>query len=159
MRSLIPVVGMLVLIGCGGQEGGPGVMRKSHASARILLKENTGCKSRTVPPTHVLLKGEEDTIVWTIKQQGNCLPNGTELVIKWVEIDPMNPTNKTVITDLAKVPTKCLEISTDKNGDKREISCELQDNVPVATFSYQVYLRKNGTDTVIEDPDVEIVMF
>jgi hypothetical protein len=163
MRSLIPILGLLSFTAClaVGPAGPPGPgAAKVHASARILLKENAGCKSRTIPKSHILLKDDEDEIVWDIKQQGNCLPGDTQLVLKWVDIDPMDPSKKTVITDRTKVPTECLEINTKDNGNKSKISCKLRADVTIdKKFAYQVYIRANGVDTVIEDPDVEIIMF
>jgi hypothetical protein len=153
MRLLLAIIGMSVLVACIGGSGGGGT-RGTHASARILLKKvNSECKSRTVPPSHVMLKGEEDEIVWQIRVKDGCLDGETHLVIKWV--DAM----KNPITDPAKVPTKCLEINTKDNGNKSRIHCDLRDDVPEGKYAYQVYLRVGSSDTVIEDPDVEIVMF
>lgn len=152
MRVLVRVIVASIVMGtsagCVAWFGAPGPgARGNHAAARILIKKESGvCKSRTIPKTHVLLKGEETQILWDIRDKGNeCLPNGTELVLKWV--------------NSAKNPTTCDVITTAANGNKNRISCDLKDTAIGDGYVYKVYLRKNGTDTEIEDPDVEIVMF
>lgn len=162
MRSLMPIVGVLFLIGCGGGPGaigGGGVAPlANHPPMRILVKkfDGTKCTSRTQPRSDVLVKDDTDELVWDIKIKDGCLPDGTELVIKWV--DGM----KAPISDPTKTPTldTCLEITTDKHGNKSKISCKLRSGVTLnQRFSYDLFLRTSGSDTKIEDPDVEIIMF
>ena len=147
LRRLMPALLMMIaIVGCAGFLGGGGSARGAHARVRILLKKTEGvCKSRTIPKSHAVLKGEEDEIVWDIKVKDECLADA-DLVLKWV-----------VST---KNPTECSEISTATHGNKSRIQCDLVDDPVVDTgYDYKVYLRKGGTDTLIEDPDVEIVMF
>ena len=147
LRKLLPALLLLIaIVGCATLGGGGGA-RGAHARVRILLKkDNEGnCKSRTIPMSHAVVKGEEDEILWDIKVKDNCLAD-SDLVLKWV-----------VST---KNPTQCSEISTATNGNKSRIECDLVDDPVVGGgYDYKVYLRKSGTDTLIEDPDVEIVMF
>ena len=147
LRRLMPALFMLIaIVGCAGLLDGGGSARGAHARVRILLKKDGEvCKSRTIPKSHAVLKGEEDEIVWDIKVKDECLADA-DLVLKWV-----------VST---KNPTKCPEISTATHGNKSRIRCDLLDDPAVGPgYEYKVYLRKGGMDTLIEDPDVEIVMF
>ena len=162
MRSLMPIVGVLFLIGCGSDQGAMGgggaggpALRGNSPSARILLRKDGTCKSRTVPPSHILIKDDDEDISWDLKVKDQCLDGDTHLVIKWHD----GTTAKTVITDPAKVPTTCLEINTKDHGNKNHISCKLRNPAPVGKFFYNVYLRNGTSDTLIEDPDVEIIMF
>lgn len=149
----LAIVSALGFASCAG--GGNPRIAGHHASARILIKKvGNDCKSRTIPKSHVLIKDEETEIVWDLKAKDGCLDGDTQLVLKWVD------GVKGVITDPTKVPTECLEVNTVEHGNKSKISCKLRSGVPVDTkFAYQVYLRKAGNDTVIEDPDVEIITF
>lgn len=163
MKSLIPTVGLLFLLGCNGGPGamgggGDGEPRVNHPPLRILLKkfDGTNCTSRTQPPSDILVITDTDEIVWDIKIKDGCLPDGTDLVIKWVD------ESKALITDANKTPTldDCLEIRTDKHGNKSKISCKLRAGVTLnQKFRYELYLRTGGSDKRIEDPDVEIIMF
>jgi hypothetical protein len=127
--------------GCG-QQAQP--LRKSHAAARILVKKdaNGDCKSRTIPKHHMLLKDDEDEIVWDIKVKDGCLANA-DLVLKWTAMNP----------------TACAEVSTAANGSRSTIRCDLASYTLNTPYDYKIYLRANGSDTLIEDPDVEIVEF
>ncbi|MDP2320005.1 MAG: hypothetical protein Q8O42_11795 [Acidobacteriota bacterium] len=150
MRRACTVSAFAIVIaltaGCGvTQQQQPG--RKSHAAARILVKKDGdgNCKSKTIPRNHMLLKNDENEVVWDIKVKDGCLANA-ELVLKW--IDP------------ARNPTACAEVSTTANGNKSKIRCDLDTYALNTRYEYQVYLRKAGAaDDPIEDPDVEIVEF
>lgn len=148
MRSTGPVLALAIAIaltaGCGGTQVQP--LRKSHAAARILLKKDGdgNCKSKTIPRNHMLLKGEEDEVVWDIKVKDGCLANA-ELVLKWKVA--------------ARNPTTCAEVSTTANGNKSRIRCDLSTYTLNTRYEYAVFLRAGGVDTEIEDPDVEIVEY
>lgn len=137
-----------VAAACGqAQPSGGGAMnRGTHASARILVKKDGGgvCKSRTIPKSHVIIKGDEDEIVWDLKVKDGCLASA-DLVLKW--------------TLSTKNPTTCTEVSTAANGNKSRIRCNLATDALGTGYDYKVYLRVGGVDTLIEDPDVEIVEF
>jgi hypothetical protein len=155
MRVLIRLVilvatTVVAFAACGGSGGGNtngAGARKSHAAARILIKKDGGvCKSRTIPQHHMLLKDDENEIVWDVKVKDGCLSD-SDVVLKW--------------TVAGKNPTTCNEISSADSGQsKTRLHCDLTTTFDVNyPYVYKVYLRKGGVDTVIEDPDVEIVTF
>ena len=142
---VLPVLALAVVAAaCGAFEmqGGKG----AHHKLRITVYKNGEgkCISRTVPKHHEVIIPDEDEIVWEIKEKDNCL-EGKNLVIKWTT---GNATN-------------CSEITTDKNGNKNQIQCDLGSGaVKDSHHVYKLYLRPaSGPDELIEDPDVDIVMF
>lgn len=144
LKFIPAIVALMAVAGCARSQ--PEIMA-AHARVRVLVKkDNAGvCKSRTIPKSHAVLKGEETEIVWDIKVKDNCLDD-SHLVLKWV--------------DARKNPTICAEVSTSANGNKTRIRCNLVADPVVGTgYDYKVYLRKGTEDILIEDPDVEIVMF
>lgn len=148
MRSALTVSAFAVVVtlaaGCGVVQQQQ--QKKSHAAARIMVKKDGSgdCKSKTIPRNHMLLKDEEDEVVWDIKVKDGCLASA-ELVLKW--------------KDAARNPTTCAEVSTTANGNKSRIRCDLSTYTLNTRYEYAVFLRAGGVDTEIEDPDVEIVEF
>jgi hypothetical protein len=151
VRIIFVVAVMVSLAGCGGNgtQGGtpePDAGRH-HARARILIKEDSGgvCVTRTVPNSHAVIKGEEDEIIWDIKVKDGCYPDH-DFVLKW-KVAGRNPTT-------------CTEIaSTDTGSSRQRLKCDLDPSAADGSYGYDVYVRKDGVDTRIEDPDVEIVTF
>lgn len=143
-RALAVAVMFAALAACGTQPGG--ALRKGgHHKIRVVIKKDNGvCKSRTIPKHHEVLIPDEDQLIWDIKDRDNCL-NAHDLVIKWTSGNA----------------TSCAEITTKANGNKTEIKCDLGSGAVAGSHhEYKLYLRdSSNADTLLEDPDVDIVMF
>lgn len=140
MRALMPIVVMLLIVGCGGRNDNPGILGGHHAKVRILVKKVGGvCKTLTFPKRHAVLNGDEEELVWDIKVKDGCL-DAVDLVVKW--------------KDAGKNPSECAQVATNTHGNKRQIKCNLKSPVADGIYEYSVTV-----DTQVEDPDVEIVTF
>jgi len=141
---VLPIVGMMALVGCGGGQIVPMGAKGHYGTARLLFKSDGsgGCKLRTTPKVFEILVPDEDEVVWDIKDNGKCLDD-KDLVIKWGRNNP----------------TVCTEVTTKANGNKSQIKCDLVKAPTPGTYPYTLYFRDLSGDKPIADPDIEIVMF
>jgi hypothetical protein len=143
LRVFTVAVVLAVLAACG--RGQPAVPFNANGKIRINIKKDAGkCVSRTVPKHHEVILADETELVWDIRDPNDCLA-ANDLVIKWTSTNA----------------SKCSEVTTKANGNKSQIKCDIEPNAtPNTPHAYKLFLRDSAnTDTLLEDPDVEIVVF
>jgi hypothetical protein len=134
----------------GGGKGLQQLRSGSHpVQGKIVLKRDpadaTKCVARTMPKRMEIDPDEDDGVIWVIRQQpgSKCLSSGVDLELRWV----------------GQNPTACGKLGTHVSGNKTRFECDLDLFVPGKTYTYKLYRVGGGLDEMVEDPEIEIVVF
>ncbi len=131
-------------------KGLQGLRRGNHpVSAKIVLKRDPAnpqkCVARTMPKRIEVDPNEDDGVIWQVRQipGSKCLPAGVDLELRWSKDNP----------------TACTKLGTHTSGNKVLFECDLDAFLPGRVYTYKLYRVGGGLDEMVEDPEIEIVVF